>query len=232
MAGWIKLHKKLLENPIFKKAEPLQLFMYCLLRANHDETKIIWNGKEEILEKGSFITGRKVLALATGQTESAVWKRLDSLRKMGMTTQKSNNKFTIVKVLNYCTYQGNENKKEQQSNNKVTTKEQQSNTDKNLRTKELKNKEKDLKYTYAELVRLTSAEYNRLVDEHGEVFVKRCIEVLDCYKGANNKKYADDNRAIKNWVVKRVQEEQAKANPKSKIPRAFQSLIDYEGVDE
>ncbi len=145
MGGWIKVHKKLLNNPIFLKAELLQLFMYCLLRANHDETKIMWNGAEEVLEPGSFITGRKVLALATGQTESAVWKRLDSLRKMGMTTQKSNNKFTIVKVLNYCTYQGKGNKKEQQSNNKVTTKEQQSNTDKNIRTKEVKKKDKDLK---------------------------------------------------------------------------------------
>jgi hypothetical protein len=34
------------------------------------------------------------------------------------------------------------------------------------------------------------------------------IEILDNYKGANNKKYADDNRAIRNWVIKRYQEEE------------------------
>ena len=143
MAGWIKLHRKILDNPIFLKPDLYQLFSYCLLRANHNETKIIWNGKEVVLEKGSFITGRKVLALATGQTESAVYKRLDSLRKMGMTTQKSNNKFTIVKVLNYSVYQGEEIDGEQPSNNKVTTKEQQGNTDNTL--KNLKNEKKGIK---------------------------------------------------------------------------------------
>ncbi len=151
MQGWTKLHRKLLLNPIFNKPELLQLFIYCLLRANHDESKIIFNGKEETLEKGSFITGRKVIARDTGQTESAVYKRLDTLRKMGMTTQKSNNRFTVVKVCNYCFYQGQDNEKEQPSNNQVTTREQPSNTDKNVKNvKNVKKKDKDIK-TFAQI---------------------------------------------------------------------------------
>ena len=133
MAGWIKLHRKILDNPVFLNPELYQLFTYCLLRANHGETKIIWNGVEESIGKGCFISGRKVIASDTGQGESAVYKRLKILEKLNMISLKSNNRFSVVKVLNYGVYQGEELDVEQQSNNKVTTKEQQSNTDKNVK---------------------------------------------------------------------------------------------------
>lgn len=57
---------------------------------------------------------------------------------------------------------------------------------------------------------MTQAEYDKLIDGHGEQQVKRMIEILDNYKGANKKKYASDYRAILNWVVNRVQEEERK----------------------
>lgn len=58
-----------------------------------------------------------------------------------MITQKSNNRFTLINVVNYCNYQGSEFENEQQMNNQRTTNEQQMNTVKNIRTKEIKNKE-------------------------------------------------------------------------------------------
>lgn len=44
---------------------------------------------------------------------------------------KSNNKKSLLSIINYEVYQDNGLQKEQQSNNRVTTKEQQSNTDNN-----------------------------------------------------------------------------------------------------
>ena len=41
--GWIMLYRKLIDNPIFLKPELLQLWVYCLLKANHKENKIIFN---------------------------------------------------------------------------------------------------------------------------------------------------------------------------------------------
>ena len=118
--GWIKLHRKILDNPIFVKPDLYQLFSYCLLRANHRETKILWNGKEEILERGCFITGRKVITGDTGQSESGIYRRLKVLEKLNMISIKSNNKYSIVKVLNYCIYQGSEFETEQPVNNQRT----------------------------------------------------------------------------------------------------------------
>lgn len=142
MVGWIKLHRKILGNPIFLKPDLYQLFSYCLLRANHSETKIIWNGEEETMEKGCFITGRKAIAIDTGQNESAVYRRLKVLEKLNMISVKSNNKYSIIKVLNYCIYQGSEFESEQPANNQRTTTEQPANTDKNVNNG--KNEKKDI----------------------------------------------------------------------------------------
>jgi len=70
------------------------------------------------------------------------------------------------------------------------------------------------KRKYADFVSMTEEEYQKLVDEYGEEFTRRCIEVLDNYKGAKGKKYKSDYRAIKNWVVGRVEEEMEKKRAK------------------
>jgi hypothetical protein len=66
------------------------------------------------------------------------------------------------------------------------------------------------KVRYAEFVSMTNGEYSSLVAELGEAGAKRCIEILDNYKGANGKRYSSDYRAILNWVVKRYREETGK----------------------
>lgn len=73
--------------------------------------------------------------------------------------------------------------------------------------KESKRNNKDIKTIYAENVSMTDSEYQKLIVAHGEERTKRMIEVLDNYKGANGKKYKSDYRAILNWVVDRVLEE-------------------------
>ena len=73
--------------------------------------------------------------------------------------------------------------------------------------RKVKEKVKIKKIHYAEFVTLSQEEYDKLISSHGEEKTKRMIDILDNYKGANNKKYASDYRAILNWVVKRVEEE-------------------------
>ena len=85
----------------------------------------------ETIQTGSFITGRLQMAKDLKQRDSALYKRLQLLTKLGYIELKSNNKFTLLTIVKYKTYQVSSLKEEQQSNNKVTTKEQQSNTNKN-----------------------------------------------------------------------------------------------------
>ena len=67
-----------------------------------------------------------------------------------------------------------------------------------------------LKNKYAEFVKMTQEEHQKLIDQHGAEFTARCIEVLDNYKGSKGTTYKSDYRAILNWVVERVTEEQQK----------------------
>ena len=147
MNGWIKLHRKIIDNPVFDNPDLFHLFVYCLIAANHNPTVIVWNGEEKNMERGSFITGRKSLSEKLKQSESKIYRNLKTLEKLNIITQKSNNRFTLINVVNYCNYQGSEFENEQQMNNQRTTNEQQMNTVKNIRTKELKNKDlKDIKH--------------------------------------------------------------------------------------
>ncbi len=73
------------------------------------------------------------------------------------------------------------------------------------------------KIKYADFVSLTNDEYSSLVAKLGDDGAKRCIEILDNYKGATGKKYKSDYRAVLNWVVERYEEEQRKKRDEVKI---------------
>lgn len=79
-----------------------------------------------------------------------------------------------------------------------------------VKVKEKNKKDISPKIFFAEFVSLTQEEHDKLTTAHGEDKVKRIIETLDNYKGSNNRKYASDYRAILNWVVDRVDEDDAK----------------------
>ena len=80
---------------------------------------------------------------------------------------------------------------------------------------DVKKKNEPEKRKYAEFVSMTNDEYSSLVTKLGEQGAKRCIEILDNYKGQSGKTYKCDYRAILNWVVSRYEEEQTKCRPSS-----------------
>ena len=87
------------------------------------------------------------------------------------------------------------------------------------------------KIKYADFVSLTNAEYEALVAKLGEEGTRRCIEILDNYKGASGKKYKSDYRAILNWVVERYEEESRRnQQDKPKTNNPFLDLAKEEGL--
>ena len=79
--GWIKLHRKLWDNPIVTKdPDHLAVWIYLLTNATHKDYYILWSGKKKKLKPGQLITGRKEIAKITGVNESKV-KRIIKLLK-------------------------------------------------------------------------------------------------------------------------------------------------------
>lgn len=103
--GWIKLHRKLLSNPIMKRPSWAWLWVVLLLKANHNEKKMIWNDNIVIVKEGQFITGRKELSKETGIPETTIERILDFLETEHQIGQQKNNKFRLITIVNWKEYQ-------------------------------------------------------------------------------------------------------------------------------
>ncbi|MGG5835460.1 DNA replication protein [Huaxiibacter chinensis] len=105
--GFALLHRKIMDVPFYKDAEAAHLWVHLLLRANHEQTLISTDVGDVICERGEFITGRNTLAMETGLTADRVKSLLRKFQNLGMITTKSNNRFTVLKVVKYDEYQSN-----------------------------------------------------------------------------------------------------------------------------
>ncbi len=113
MNGWIKLHRKLTQTSFYKDSQAVHLAIHLLLKANHSDNKIIFNNEEVCIKRGSLITGRHALSRETGIHESAIYRKLKVLEKVGFSHIKSNNKYSMITINNYDAYNCNEYQGEQ-----------------------------------------------------------------------------------------------------------------------
>ena len=135
--GWIKLHRKTLENPIIGRANYLALWVVLLLKANHKPNKFMWNGNIIVVKEGQMLTGRKELSKETGIPESTIEDILIYLEKQHQIQQQKTTKYRLITIVNWIKHQSSNST----SDNKATTKQQQSDTNKN--EKKEKNEKKD-----------------------------------------------------------------------------------------
>lgn len=117
--GWVKLHRQLLDNPIFKNDKLFRVFIYCLLKTSHAEHDQLVGDIIVPVKKGEFVGGRKAISSSTGLTEQNVRTALSKLEKLGILTIKPTNKFSLISISNWDKYQ--------QDNQQVTSNQPASN---------------------------------------------------------------------------------------------------------
>lgn len=126
-AGWVKIWRSVIEKGWLSDHKLWAVWSYCLLRASHKDHKQMVGRQEVVLQPGQFIFGRFETARELRIKPPTLYKILKRL-EVGMNIHiKSNNKFSVITIVNWELYQGKqedeEHQKEQRSNNKVTTKE-------------------------------------------------------------------------------------------------------------
>lgn len=208
--GWIKLHRKLLDNPVtMKDTDHLAVWIYLLLNASHNEHPALFKGEKIMLKPGQLITGRKSIALALHIDESKVERILKSLKSEQQIEQQTSSKNRLISITNWEFYQ----QSEQQVNNKRTTSEQQVNTNKNIKND--KNERKDMCQNILDLFneiccsleRVKNITKNRAetindslkaysLDDFKKVFEK--AERSDFLKGNNDRNWS----ASFDWLIK------------------------------
>ena len=131
MDGWLKLYRSILDSAVFQDAEVLKVWIWLLCNVAFEQHDTICYGKVIHLKPGQIATGRKKIAQCTDLNENKVYRALTALKSLGNIEIKSTNKYSIITVVNWDKYQGENSKRtasEQQTNSKTTTEEQQDNS--------------------------------------------------------------------------------------------------------
>lgn len=130
MAGWIKLHRQLMDKAFYSKdSEKVHLWIHLLMKANHHDREEYLGGKPIQCKSGQFTTGRKQLSMETGICESKIERILSNFEKIEQQIeQRKTSVNRLISILNWSIYQESEQQFEQQVNNDRTTSEQRVNT--------------------------------------------------------------------------------------------------------
>lgn len=140
--GWIKIHRKMLKWEWYDDINVKTIFIHCLLKANYKDKS--WKGT--IVKRGSFITSDEHLALETKMSRQEVRTAIGKLISTNEIHKQATNKYTILSVINYDTYQSN-GTDEQPSSNQPATNEQPTNNQPVTTTKEYKEREENKEST-------------------------------------------------------------------------------------
>ena len=191
--GFILIYRSILQKSFMQDTCYLSIWVHLLLLANHTERFV--NGIK--IERGSFLTSRKVLSTKTGIEESKIERILLYLENEQQIKQQKTNKYRIISIINYDRYQ--------KSNNKLNNNKQQKTTKQQQKTQlNNDNNEKELKQIYGEFanVFLTLEEKQKLLEKMGnEQKVNKWIEDLSSYikRKGKEKEYKSHYAVIVKW---------------------------------
>jgi hypothetical protein len=113
--GYVKIWRKSLSSAIFENAELWKFWSWCLLRASHKPVKHLVGLRVIDLKPGEFIFGRRKASEELKLSEKKTRTCLKVLENMQKVAIKRTNKFSIISIVNWDTYQGDESEKGQQN---------------------------------------------------------------------------------------------------------------------
>ena len=119
-SGWIKLHRKIKEWEWYKDSQVVHLFYHLIVSANDRDKK--W--KYFNIRRGEFVTSVRNISEETGIPVISVRRKLEILEKSGAILRKTTNKFTLITICKYSSYQSTEQTSEQTSEQQLKKKEE------------------------------------------------------------------------------------------------------------
>jgi len=200
--GWIKLHRKLLDHPLFCDPQAFALWVQLLLRANHKNARVMIGNTFVDIKRGQLLTGRNKLSDHTGINRSKLERLLNLLESEHQIEQQKTTKYRLISISNYDKYQGDE----QQLSIKRATTEQQLSTNKN--DNNVNNENNIYLLCTAKQVfniDLESDYFINLVKAYPRVTVKQELLKMSVWLESNPKKrktIKGIDRFITNWLSK------------------------------
>ena len=104
--GYIKLHRKILDNPlVMKSSDHFAIWMYLLLNAAHKKYDTLIGSERVTLNPGQLVTGRKKIAKDLKINESKVQRILKLFQNCQQIEQQTNNLCRVISILKWDDYQ-------------------------------------------------------------------------------------------------------------------------------
>lgn len=132
--SWIKIYRKFLDWEWYDDINTKVLFIHLLLRVNTTDKE--WHGMK--ICRGQLVTSLANLSEETGLSVRKIRLSLDKLESTGELTNKTTNKYRIITICKYDSYQENKKSNDKQ-NGKQTANKRQTNDKQTATTKEYKN---------------------------------------------------------------------------------------------
>lgn len=130
--GFVLIWRKILETSFYRDSYAFHLATHCLLRANHKDSEILFNNEKLVIKRGQFVSGRDSLYRETGIKKSTIRNKLALLKNIGFLDIKSNNKFSVITICNYESYQNTKKILDSKKDNQRTARGQPEDTNNNV----------------------------------------------------------------------------------------------------
>ena len=125
--GWVKVHRKMLENPIVcKDKDYFSVWMYLLLNATHESSQVMFGGEKITLLPGQLLTTQNEIAERFKIDPSKVKRILNCFKNDKQIDKRTDMQKTLISIENWGVYQGENDKR----NDKQMTNECQTNQEK------------------------------------------------------------------------------------------------------
>jgi hypothetical protein len=206
MQGWVKLHRDLLDWEWYTHLPTKTLFIHLLLKANHKDN----NYRGKLVKRGGLLTGRELLSKETGLSVQQIRTALKNLISTNEITNESTKQGSYIQIVRYDEYQDTTN----ESTNDQPTTNQQLTTNKNDK------KEKNDKIYYSKgNLRLTTEEYNKLLESYSPAIIDSYIGKVENWKKASTVKSL--YLTIINWINRESKKVEAVTNTKEVVSTGF-----------
>lgn len=113
--GWIKLYRQSLVNGWLTNPYLWAFFSYCLLKASHKPHTAIVGFQKVKLDAGQFIFGRSQAASDLKMSERKIRTCQNLLISTNTLSVKTTNKFSIITIVNWNSYQQTSDENDQQN---------------------------------------------------------------------------------------------------------------------
>lgn len=229
--GWIKDYRKGLQNPLFKRPLIWHFWVYCRLRANHEDYVMDFNGKPFEVKRGCFVTSLKTIKDETGLSEQNIRtaiKILSAHKMILKSTQLLTKQATLIEVLNYDYYQSYHSVDNEVDNEVLTESQQSSNEE--LTTNNNVKKPNNVKSSLAPepenyQIPETLINWSKKKDistDRLSGYIKACL----IWHASKGNKYVKWDKVIQTWINKDLS---GKYNRNRKTGKTFQ--VDYNGPE-